>query len=825
MSNATQSPLRLHRRPLTLAVALLTSQLAGAALAQKIDPPRALEEIIVTAQKRNESLQKVPLSVATISGEKLESAGIENLSDLTVHMPNIHFTETGLSTQVRVRGIGSDNSQGFEQSVGMYIDGIYYGRAQLFRTPMMDMQRAELLRGPQSTLFGKNSIAGALNLTTARPTEETEAKISVGQEVEFNTTEVNGMISGSVSEKSQARLAVRYLSDDGFMYNSYNDTDHQQREETSARFSYSWQPTEKLALMFKAEQNNFETTGRSAEITRDESLVNGPTYSDYLQILNQPTFESDLDYVRQADLEEVSDNTINNVTLRGDYDINGTTLTLISGWLQFDYEEFCDCDFTPAEILHMTVAEEYKQFSQEIRFTSPVGDTFEWLAGAFYQTYEQDFNDQIHITETSLMTKFYPSMGGTGLLRTFEQNSDAMALFGRITWNASDALHFTLGARYTEETKDARKSMDMVSLEDNRLIDDPIAAIHYMGAFMAENNQARFIPDDGPQADREPLLHSGHNVAGERDESAFTPLVNIEYDINNDMMLYGSYTTGFKAGGFDPRSNSVGLFDYRSYGYVTDTPNIPAPPAEDSNPLLHFEFEEETATSMELGMKNTLFNGLAELNFALYRTEYDDLQISQFDGAVGFNVGNAKETLVQGLEIDGRWLVLDNLTAHYGFSYLDFEYKNFNNGNCYAGQTPDGEDLDGNGTIDTCNYTGKRGVYTPEYTFNLSLDYRHPVSSQLDFVGIWDWQYVSSQQVHVNLDPTGEIDSYNMMGLRLGIDTEKWSLAILGKNLLDESIISYSGIAPLSDSRFNTNTHYSFIRRPRTFTIEATLKL
>ena len=143
----------------------------------EVEAPR-LEELIVTSQKRVESLQDVPISVATLDGSKLAEASIENLEDLTAYLPNIHFTESGFSTQVRVRGIGSDNSQGFEQSVGMYIDGIYYGRAQLFRTPMMDMERAELLRGPQSTLFGKNSVSGALNLSTAKPTDELEAKLS-----------------------------------------------------------------------------------------------------------------------------------------------------------------------------------------------------------------------------------------------------------------------------------------------------------------------------------------------------------------------------------------------------------------------------------------------------------------------------------------------------------------------------------------------------------------------------------------------------------------------------------------------------------------------
>jgi len=825
MSRTTRHYTDFKFRPLAVAIVASAAGFSPASDAQEPVERRALEEIIVTAQKRAENLQEVPLSVATLSGEKLEAAGVDDLGDLMVHMPSLHFNETGMSTQVRVRGIGSDNSQGFEQSVGMYIDGIYFGRSQLFRTPMMDMQRAELLRGPQGILFGKNSIAGALNLTTAKPTEETEGKISLAQELEYNTTEINGMISGAVTDNSQARLAARYLSADGYMYNSYIDKDQSQKEETSIRLSYAWQPSEKLDLNFKAEHNELETNGRAVEITQDYSLTNGPKYQEYLQILSWPTFESKHDYRRQTDFEELSDNTIDHFTLKADYDLNGNTLTLVSGWLQFDYEGTCDCDFTPAEILHMDLEESYEQFSQEVRLATPKGETIEGLIGAFYQGYDQTFRDLINVPASSLLARMYPVIGETGLDRNFEQSSDTWALFGRLTWNLTEQLHVSLGARYTEETKKATKTMDLVNLSDMTILNDPLIAIYYMGEFRAENNQATLLPNDGPQDTWEPLVHSGHNVHGKRSETAFTPLLNIEYTLNDDMMAYASYTTGFKAGGFDPRSNSVGLFDYRASDFTKDTVGTPPPPAQEPDPLLHFEFEEETATAMEIGMKNSLFGGLAELNFALYRTEYENLQISQFDGAVGFNVGNAEETVVQGLEIDGRWLILDSLTAYYGLSYLDFNYEEFKNGNCYAGQTPDGVDLDSDGNLDTCDYTGERGVYSPKYTFNLSLDYRQSITSSMDFISTMDWQYVDSQQVHVNLDPSGEIGSHNMLGLRLAIDTNNWSLAILGKNLLNEYIINYSGIAPVSDSRFNTNTHYSFILPPRTVALEATLKL
>lgn len=776
-------------------------------------PSSTLEEIIVTSQKRAESLQEVPISVVALSGNKIAEAGIENLEDLTVYMPNIHFTETGFSTQVRVRGIGSGNSQGFEQSVGMYIDGIYYGRAQLFRTPFMDMERAELLRGPQTILFGKNSIAGALNLTTAKPTDYFTGALTASQEFETDQTEVNGFISGPITETLRGRLAVRQYEEDGYITNTYKNQEEPQTEEESVRVSLDWSPIDDLSFYLKAQRDEFDVVGRPIEITQDIPLdEGGATYEQVFQILGQPAIEGEHDYRRQTNADEFSNNEVNNVTLAAEYGFNDHTLTLISGWLDFTYDELCDCDFTPAEILPLALHEEYDQFSQEIRIASPVGQKIEWIAGTYYQEYDQEFSDDLSLTQSNLLPNLRAALAplaGTGYLRQFEQSSEAWALFAQGTWNATDQLRITVGARYTEEKKSAHKSLNIYDLATGDFSADPLLGFLYLEAFGAENNQATV--SFNPDSFLAPLRFTGADITGERDESAFTPLLNVEYNFNDDTMAYASVTRGFKAGGFDPRSNQIGSFP------TADTS------ATEENPTRFFEFEEEEATSMEVGVKSTLADGRAELNIAFYRTEYQDLQVSQFDGRVGFNVGNAEETLVQGVELDGRWLLYDGLTLGYGASYLDFEYEDFTGGNCYSGQSG-GIDINGDGNPDICDYTGKRDVFTPEYTLNASLDYVTPINSWLDFAGFLDFQHVDSHQVHVNLDPTGEIDAYTIVNLRLGVEAENWAVAVLGKNLLDEKVVTVSSNAPLSDSNFDTNTHYSFVRRPLTVALEGTVK-
>jgi len=795
-------------KKLALAISLIGSNALIHANAQD-DEDLRLEEIIVTSQKRAESLQDVPISVATITGEKLADAGIENLEDLTAYLPNIHFTESGFSTQVRVRGIGSDNSQGFEQSVGMYMDGIYYGRAQLFRTPMMDMQRAELLRGPQSTLFGKNSISGALNLTTARPTEEFEGSLSVSHEFEHNQNEVNAVVSGPISDNLRARLAIRTYEEDGYYFNTHKNLEEPKSEDEAYRLTLDWTPTDSLSFLFKAEKNEFDTQGRAIEITRDVPLTaGGRTYSSTLSLLSSPTFESNLDYNRQSDIPEFSKNDISNFTLTTNYEFNDHTLTLVTGLLEFDYTELCDCDFTNAEVLELELAEDYEQFSQEIRITSPVGEEFEWIAGAFYQDYDQEFVDDLFLRSTNLLPQISAALApiaDTAVDRDFTQSSEAWALFGRVTWNISSELHVTLGARYTQEDKEATKRIQLYVPSTGELVTNPLVGTVYLQAFGLETEQGVINPATGLAYE-----DAGHNISGQRDESAFNPLINIEWDVTGDSMAYATFTTGFKAGGYDPRSNSVGNF-----ASTVDR--------EETNPTRFFEFEEEEAVALEVGLKTSLADGRGELNLALYRTDYDDLQISQFDGAVGFNVGNAKETRVQGLEVDGRWLLVEGLTASYGLSLLDFEYLDFKNGNCYAGQTPD-NDLDGDGTNDTCDYTGKRGVYTPDYSVNLGLEYYTPLTSKIDFIGFIDIQQVDEHNVHNNLDPEGVIDAYTIVNARVGIEGANWSVAVLGKNLADEEVITYSSGAPLSDSNFNANTFYSFVRRPMTVALEAAIK-
>ena len=754
----------------------------------------SLEVIQVTAQKRSADAQKTPISLNVLNADDLKEKGIEKIDDLQYSVPNLHMTETGISTQVYIRGIGTGNNQGFEQSVGQYIDGVHYGRQQLLRMPFLDLERVEVLKGPQSILFGKNSVAGALNLSSAKPTQDFNANIDVSYQPEFGATEINGMVSGGLTDTLSARVALRNYQEDGYINNSFKNNDETTRDEQAYRLSLLWEPTDNTNILLKVEHDKFDGDGRQIEIIRDDpNLATGLEYGQYLGLFGHPDgiMESELNFERQADNDEFSHNKLNNITLTANTMFDDYTLTSISSLVSYEFTEECDCDYVAAPVFNVDIYEEYEQFSQELRIVSPLGDTFDWIGGLYFQRSETEFDDRIKVPANSILPLANPALApvaDTSAGRSYTLDSSMWSAFFQGNYHVSDKLTVTVGARYTSEKKDGHREVNIRELANSTIgggdiVANPMAAILYDVGFAIQNEQS-------------PLSPEGHNLTNSRDESSFTPLINVQYEINSDVMTYISASTGFKAGGFDARGNNIGSW----------------------------EFEEEEATSYEYGIKSSIFDNTLEVNLSIFRTEYDNLQISQFDGTLGFNVGNAKETLVQGLEVDGRWLVLDSdagtLTMNYAFAYLDHEFKDFKNGNCYNRQVPDGDI--GPGGVQLCDFTGKSGQYTPKFTTTLGFDYFKSIS----FLGFeyfranLGFYYASEQNVHPNLDPLYNIDSYIKVDARIALEAENWSIALFGRNLTDEKVLTYAGNAPLSGSSFGTNTFYGFVDRPATIGLQ-----
>ncbi len=762
-----------------------------------------LPEIIVTSQKREESLSDVPISVAVIDQAKLKSANINKIEDITEFVPNLTTTETGISTQMYIRGIGSGNNQAFEQSVGQYIDGVYYGRQQLIRAPFLDLERVEVLRGPQGILFGKNSIAGAINMTTAKPTDELEVELNLLYEFESEQEEFTGIISGPLSDNFRARLVYRGYTEEGYIKNTFFNRDEPQREEDAVRLTLDWDVNDRLNASLKIEKDTFDTVGRQIEVIKDApnlfpqgaTPLAGLNLAQILGAFGQPAMDGILNFQRQANVDEFSNSDLDNITLNVNYELGDNTLTYVAAMVDYDFTELCDCDYTPASIFEVTLGEEFEQFSQEIRLSSPTGESLEWTMGAYYQSTEMDSIESFNVPTNTLLnilaaTSADPSVqaltniSGTSAVRLNNHESNSWAVFAQATWSVADNMRLTLGGRYTDENKDAFRILNILDTASGQNTANPIAPLVYFGGFDLYSEQL-----NGFQVAPGVFL-PGHTLRGSRSETSFTPLINLQWEASDATMIYVSATRGFKGGGFDARAN---------------------------NPF-SFEFNEEETTAFELGSKNVLANGALELNLALFFTDYDALQISQFDGALGFNVGNAKNTDVTGLEIDGRLAISNNLTMSYAYSYLDFEFTDFNNGNCYNRQVPNGDVVNG---IPLCSYTGSSGIYTPENNYSLSFDYYRGLTNNIEFVSSLSFNFTGEQNVHDNLDPGFKIDSFTKVNLKIGLETENWSVAMIGKNITDEEVLSYAGNVPISASTFGTNSFYGFVTRPRQVALEA----
>jgi iron complex outermembrane receptor protein len=790
-----------------LLAAAIAVSLTAPAMAQNDGP--ALEEVMVTAQKRPQSLRDVPLSVNALSGEKIESAGITNIETMADYIPSFNMTQTGIGTNIAIRGISSGINQGFEQSAAQFIDGVHFGRAQLSRAPFLDIERVEVLRGPQSILFGKNSTAGAISITTAKPGDELEGKLSTLYEPEHGEQDVRLILSGPISDTLGGRLAILQSSTDGFMENTTLNRDESGDKNRVIRATLQWQPSDLWDITLKLEDGSFDSDGRNIEVLKPV----GGSYANALAFFTQGAYQLDTthDWKRQSN-GDYSYNDTDNVTLTIERELGEHTITSVTGYNAYTYQELCDCDFTGAPGFNILSDEDYSQVSQELRIASKEDETISYLGGVFFQSSSLKFHDAVGVPKDSFIPTALSSRLGASLAnllrnastqRDFEQDTDLAAIFGQATWNFTDLSRLIVGARYTTESKDGNRRQYHVS---NTGIELPQGTITDPYNFIW--SQFKIDP---------------HAINASRDESGFTPLITFQHDLNSTDMLYASFTTGFKSGGFDVRANSASNEQGGIYNGQTIPPNPFFPDGKVPNIEGTWEFEEESVKNYEIGGKFVLADGAAELNIAAFRSEFEDMQTSQFDGSLSFNVTNAGQAVVQGLEVDGRWALRDNVLLRGGVAYIDFEYTDFKDSQCYFGQ-PLSERNPNNPTV--CDATGKRREFTPEIQGNVGIDYTVNFSNGLKLVNTLDLIYSSDYLTTPSLDPKFEQPSYTKINARIALSgsDDMWELALIGRNLTDESVVTYANGLPVATTVSSGTGYYAFYERPRSIAIQGTIR-
>jgi outer membrane receptor protein involved in Fe transport len=313
------------------------------------------------------------------------------------------------------------------------------------------------------------------------------------------------------------------------------------------------------------------------------------------------------------------------------------------------------------------------------------------------------------------------------------------------------------------------------------------------------------------------LRVEAHELEGSTSENAFTPLITGQWDATDDTMLYLTYVEGFKSGGYDNRSNAN-----PDPAFVTPGQN----PATAATIVGAWEFDKEEASSIEFGAKNTLADGAAELNLAVFYTEYDDLQTSVFDGGIGFNVANAGKATTQGVEMDGRWALHEYFSLAGSLAYLDFEFDEFPVAQCYFGQIQLDPGTVTNAALSLCDAAGERKEYTPEWKGVISGDFSYPLMDGLELRAGADVQFSDSYIWTPQLDPRTEQDAYYKVNARIALksDVDTWEVALIGNNLTDERVVDYGGTAVLAGTLTSGTgmAYYAFTNRPRTYAIQGT---
>ncbi|MEO6079559.1 MAG: TonB-dependent receptor [Steroidobacteraceae bacterium] len=779
-----------------------------------------LEDVLVTAQKREESLRDVPLSVEAVSGEKLADAGIVRLDDLKAYVPNLQVTETGIANNFYIRGIGSGLNQGFEQSVSTYMDGVYRGRGQQSRMPFLDLARVEVLRGPQPILFGKNAVAGAVNMVAAAPTKTLESSLRMSYEVENQEIINNFMLSGPLTDGLLGRVAVYHRDSAGYVRNATLNRDEPQREELAGRIMLAKDLTDSVQATLRVEAGKFNSVGRQVEIFGETPIPIGAVAGlRYSQVVGGPVpalpqgqhasaRDNVLDYSRSSNGDSSDNNSFETALTLNYFMPSDITLTSITGYSHYTMDELCDCDFTGATIFTARIAEQYDQYSQELRFTSGTTGRFSWIGGLFFQRYELDETDSLHVPTTSLvmpvLTQFFlgefaagrPSpcnslatcAGAANLFRNtanprvFTQNSTLYSAFAQGTWKLGDAWSLTAGGRFTNEKKAGTRTTSLTSGIGGPTITSLTAAALF--------NQVLGIQP--------------HSLSGKLSESTFSPLVNLQFRFVPETMAYLSFSRGHKSGGFDARSNR---------------PPATVPPV---NPLVpnggSFQFPGEEATNYEMGVKSGL-GGTAEINANVFFTDYKKLQTTAFDGAIGFNVGNGTAE-VKGAELAGRWRATPQLRFSGSLAYLDFEWKRYNGQTYY-------DNLLLPGATPNTNYAGRTNQLAPKFTGYLSAEYSWQLSGNVVLSTTADVVHSSKYLQSLNLDPVATQAAYSKLNARLALrDSEGlWELALVGRNLADKTTVSYAGDTPLAFRLFRARSYYGFVDPPRSIAIEARLNL
>ena len=729
---------------------MLVSTLSGA--------QAVLEEVVVTAQKREQSIQDVPISITAISGENLQANIVQDVYDLRATVPALEVRGVDPPSQgaaFAIRGLGSSVfNMGFEPTVGTFIDGVYISRSGLVASSdLLDLERVEVLKGPQGTLFGKNTTGGVVHFITNKPSfDEVEGSAEVTYQ-EYDQVRVRGVINVPVQDNFAARIAASWHNGDGYLDNA-NGEDLNDRDRFTIRGQLMWEPSADLNIRVIADYSEVdENCCWPVRNTNNplNSLVNAPLAAAIGSNVIDPPDVNNLRVAANGDL--IFDAEDFGISGEINWQLGNITVTSITAYRDYQDLNTKDNDFTGVDILTNTdTLPEVSIVSEEFRISGVsedigIGQSLDWVVGFYYASEKvrrtREFVWGPQITSFPFFAPgLFGNIPGRAFYDEFSQEVDTIAGFGHITIDLNDKLSLTGGVRYTNDDKKAshRGQTGNAMAPFNNL---PLAVVHDFDA--------------------------------KREDSEATGTASIQYQVTDNVMSFFTYSRGYKSGGIslnrDAAGNALG-FGHPVFGCPPGGTPVPAspfcafPPGDPT-------FDPEFADHYEIGFKSTLFNNRMRLNASLWKTEFEGLQLQTLRPDGSFQVINVSGATSQGIEADVNIAATDYLDVFFAVQFLDADFDDEAPALSPGLPPMGGEDLPF-----ASNITGNLGA-------NLSLP-----------IGDGGWNFFlngnlffrSEYFTFTEPDPTRTQKAHELLSLRGGVKSPdgKWELAVWCRNCTDE---------------------------------------
>ncbi len=808
---------------------------AGVASAQNAqDQERAttVDEIIVTAQKREQSLQDVPIVVTSLSQEVLEDAGVRDIKDLQILTPGMTVTSTTTeaSTTARIRGVGTvGDNPGLESSVGVVIDGVYRSRNGVGFGDLGELARIEVLKGPQGTLFGKNTSAGVINIITEAPsfTPEFNAELTTGS---YGTLGASGSVSGPLTDTLAFRVYGARRVRDGFYDVNLGDgprtlTDDANQDFYTVRGQLLWLPNDNTSVRLIADYS-----ARDEYCCVGVQVRTGPTYP-FIDGTSAGTGQTPpaagfgrLPFSRTAFSNRDTGQTIDDkgVSLEINIDMPdmGATLTSVTAARSWATVNGLDNDFTGADIAYRLEDGDFgttiDNFSQELRLAGG-NDMFEWLVGAFYTTEDIDRNDSFYFgadyapvlsfqlsaainainplvpvspsiipcfTTTAQTAVGLQSCLGSGgavfntgptfaasqsLEDVYSQSTKSFAVFTNNTWHVTDQFDITMGLRYTEDNKDLtglQRNVGSQHLTCAAALGNAATITTVLGSSASAVLGRMCLPWSNPS-------YSNRAINESHDDGEFSGTIKAAYRLNDSIMTYASYARGYKSFGYNMDRVQSGI-----------------------TPVSSLYFPSENVDSYELGVKATLFDRTMLLNVTYFDQTFTDFQLNTFLGTA-FVVESIPELTSRGIDADMVWFSpVEGLSFQGGVTWTDAEYGVFTAADMAIPANFPGLSL----------LPGARPSFAPEWSSTLSMNFERSIGNGMRFGFSLAGKYSSEYNTGSDLLPYKMQDAFSVVNGRvtLGTDDDRWTLEAWAQNLLDEEYVQVAYNGFLQGSAFQS---------------------